>query len=105
MCSRPRFEALLSARAECQGETEQDRRQPDAALNVEAIMIAFAAAFLGLLSSMMGAVGYATERDVHQRAAFVKLHPCPATGKAKGPCLGYVVDHIKPLCAGGADHP
>src|SRR6266480_2121778 len=41
----------------------------------------------------------------HQRAEFVKKHPCPATGKKKGACPGYVVDHIKPLCAGGADHP
>jgi hypothetical protein len=47
----------------------------------------------------------ATERDPHQRAEFVKKHPCPATGKKKGACPGYVVDHIKPLCAGGADHP
>jgi hypothetical protein len=47
----------------------------------------------------------ATERDPHQRAAFVKKHPCPATGKSRGACPGYVVDHIKPLCAGGADRP
>jgi len=47
----------------------------------------------------------ATERDPHQRALFVKHHPCPATGKTRGACPGYVVDHIKPLCAGGADRP
>jgi hypothetical protein len=35
----------------------------------------------------------------------VKKHSCPATGKTRGACPGYVVDHIKPLCAGGADHP
>src|SRR5882762_6941539 len=45
------------------------------------------------------------KRDPHQRALFVKQNPCPATGKKKGACPGYVVDHIKPLCAGGADHP
>jgi len=44
-------------------------------------------------------------RDAHQRAAFVKSHPCPSTGRGRGACPGYVVDHIKPLCAGGEDHP
>jgi len=39
------------------------------------------------------------------RAAFVKLHPCPTTNKPRGACPGYVVDHVVPLCAGGADHP
>ena len=45
------------------------------------------------------------ERDPHQRAEFMKHHPCPSTGKKHGACPGYVVDHIRPLCAGGADHP
>jgi hypothetical protein len=44
-----------------------------------------------------------TYRDPHERAAFVKRHPCPSTHKTHGACPGYVVDHIKPLCAGGAD--
>ena len=35
----------------------------------------------------------------------MKKHPCPANGKTRGACPGYVVDHVKPLCAGGADHP
>jgi hypothetical protein len=46
-----------------------------------------------------------TQRDVHQRALFIKAHPCPANGKTRGSCPGYVVDHIKPLCAGGPDRP
>jgi len=45
------------------------------------------------------------KRDPAERAAFMKLHPCPATGKTRGACPGYVVDHVKPLCAGGRDHP
>lgn len=36
---------------------------------------------------------------------FKSQYPCPATGKSKGSCPGYVVDHKVPLCAGGADHP
>lgn len=42
-------------------------------------------------------------RDSSQRAAFTKHHPCPATGKSRSACPGYVVDHVKPLCAGGVD--
>src|SRR5882762_8208262 len=45
-----------------------------------------------------------SDRDPAQRALFMKEHPCPANGKTRGRCPGYVVDHIKPLCAGGADH-
>src|SRR6267378_2196639 len=44
-------------------------------------------------------------RDPHQRALFAKSRPCPSTGQGRGACPGYVVDHIKPLCAGGRDHP
>src|SRR4051812_43063916 len=44
-------------------------------------------------------------RDPHQRAMFMKQHPCPANGNTRGRCPGYVVDHVKPLCAGGPDHP
>src|SRR2546428_5640743 len=46
-----------------------------------------------------------SDRDPAQRALFMKEHPCPANGKTQGRCPGYVVDHIKPLCAGGADRP
>lgn len=36
-------------------------------------------------------------------ADFKRLHPCPANGATSGSCPGYIVDHIKPLCACGAD--
>ena len=36
---------------------------------------------------------------------FKRLQPCPATGTRRGRCPGFVVDHITPLCAGGADQP
>ena len=35
----------------------------------------------------------------------MKMNPCPATGKARGACPGWQVDHIKPLKCGGADLP
>lgn len=45
------------------------------------------------------------QRNLAQRAAFVRTHPCPATGKSRGACPGWVVDHVIPLCAGGLDAP
>jgi hypothetical protein len=35
--------------------------------------------------------------------AFERSHPCPSTGLPHGSCPGYVIDHIKPLCAHGPD--
>ena len=46
-----------------------------------------------------------TQRSSKAKADFQRLHPCPATGKSKGKCGGYIIDHVAPLCAGGADHP
>lgn len=43
-------------------------------------------------------------RSKASRAEFQRLQPCPATGAKRGPCPGYIVDHVSPLCAGGADH-
>lgn len=60
------------------------------------------AAFL-LLLAMSACAGH--ERSSAQRAAFVREHPCPATAQTRAPCPGYVVDHIIPLCGGGADAP
>jgi len=60
---------------------------------------------LALLLSFAVIAEAKTYRDPHERAAFVKQYPCPSTGKTRGACPGYAVDHIKPLCAGGADRP
>ena len=59
----------------------------------------------------IAAICFATNADAKilrssaAKHAFRASHPCPATSHARGPCKGYVVDHIIPLCAGGADHP
>ena len=45
------------------------------------------------------------ERSGAARAAFKREHPCPATQQPKGPCPGYVIDHVVPLKRGGADRP
>ena len=44
-------------------------------------------------------------RSAKAKAEFKAMHPCPETGQIKGACPGWVIDHIKPLCAGGADDP
>lgn len=44
-------------------------------------------------------------RSASTKHQFQKEHPCPATGQVARSCPGYVVDHIIPLCAGGADAP
>lgn len=66
-----------------------------------------------LAAAMAGAFGlalaatsaHAVERSRSARGAFVRTHPCPSTAAAGRACPGYVVDHIVPLCAGGADTP
>lgn len=59
-----------------------------------------------LLLIVLFASGSAADvpRSASARRAFVRENPCPATGERKGACPGWVVDHIAPLCAGGADH-
>ena len=44
-------------------------------------------------------------RSAKAKSEFRAAHPCPATGKARGACPGYVIDHVKPLKRGGADRP
>jgi hypothetical protein len=44
-------------------------------------------------------------RSQKAKAIFKHSHPCPATGRTKGSCPDYIIDHIKPLACGGADHP
>ena len=36
-------------------------------------------------------------------ARFKRMHHCPATGAASGPCRGWVIDHKIPLACGGPD--
>jgi hypothetical protein len=44
-------------------------------------------------------------RDPAARAAFMRASPCPANGKTRGPCPGFVVDHVVALKRGGRDSP
>lgn len=47
----------------------------------------------------------ATARSAAEVRTFKREQPCPTTGSHRGACPGWVVDHIVPLCAGGADKP
>jgi hypothetical protein len=60
-----------------------------------------------LVSSVADLQAAPTPRTASARAAFVKANPCPAENRTprSRACPGYVVDHIVPLCAGGADAP
>jgi hypothetical protein len=46
-----------------------------------------------------------TKRSAKSRYDFRKTHPCPATGKTRGACPGWVIDHKRALCVGGLDAP
>lgn len=45
------------------------------------------------------------KRSQSAKVEFKYENPCPATGARKGPCKGYIIDHVKPLACGGADRP
>lgn len=53
--------------------------------------------------SIFAFVGSTEARDISVRQQFRNLHACPVTLKTRGPCPGFVVDHMIPLCAGGPD--
>lgn len=42
-------------------------------------------------------------RSQKAKAIFKYTHPCPATGKTKGSCPDYIIDHINALACGGVD--
>lgn len=61
--------------------------------------------FLLYLSLLLPLVAEArTQRSAAELLAFKRHNPCPSTGERRGNCPGYVIDHIQPLCAGGADN-
>lgn len=58
-----------------------------------------------VFAACVGASSEALPRSAAVRAEFVRQNPCPITGQARGPCPGFQVDHVQPLCAGGPDSP
>lgn len=45
------------------------------------------------------------KRSQKAKDEFKHQSPCPSTGKSRGGCPGYVIDHVVPLKRGGADSP
>lgn len=45
------------------------------------------------------------QRSYHSIKQFKLDNPCPATGRYKGSCPGYVIDHKIPIACGGIDTP
>lgn len=58
-----------------------------------------------LLLFAVAGIGVATAADRSRalRAEFQRLNPCPSTGKPRGACPGYHVDHREALVCGGRD--
>lgn len=61
------------------------------------------AALLGLALLLLLAAEARTHRSSAELLAFKRRNPCPSTGERRGRCPGYVIDHVQPLCANGAD--
>ena len=60
--------------------------------------------FLSLLTLSFN-VEAKQHRSYHAVKEFKIEHPCPANGRYKGRCDGYVIDHVNPLACGGLDSP
>lgn len=58
-----------------------------------------------LLLLALALPAYGSERSSVHTRAFQRENPCPANGLRRRKCPGYVIDHVQPLCAGGADNP
>jgi hypothetical protein len=61
--------------------------------------------FLALALALAAPADARIKRSQSAKVEFKAEHPCPATGRRKGPCKGYVIDHVKALACGGADDP
>lgn len=61
---------------------------------------------LMVLLAVSGPVEARSVRDPEVRRVFMKLHPCPSTGKTRGKCPGFQADHRWPICFhNGPDAP
>ena len=60
-----------------------------------------------LILSIASGVALAAPAERSRAAVdqFKREHPCPATGKSRGACPGWQVDHVVPLKCAGPDRP
>lgn len=69
-------------------------------------MLALALLIGSLLLAVVPAPTFAKQpRSTAAKHAFKQQHPCPTTGRSRGACPGYVIDHVVPLKRGGSDKP
>lgn len=57
------------------------------------------------LALLMPAADAGQHRSRAARAEFVRMNHCPSTGRARGACPGWIVDHVNALACGGPDRP
>lgn len=60
---------------------------------------------LALILALSCNVNAESKRSYKAKKVFKIDRPCPATGRTKGSCPNYVIDHIKPLACGGTYSP
>lgn len=63
------------------------------------------AAPISLVVVALAAEAQPIQRSAAEVRAFRAESPCPATGRTRGACPGFAVDHVRPLCSGGEDKP
>lgn len=63
------------------------------------------AAALLLCICVHGPVDARIKRSQSAKVEFKRENPCPSSGAPKGPCKGYVIDHVVALACGGPDLP
>lgn len=60
-----------------------------------------------IIVALLGLTTFSANAEYHRsqkaKSMFKHSHPCPSTGKTKGSCPGFVIDHVKPLACGGID--
>jgi len=63
-----------------------------------------AALLVAALLLCLPAMAERIPRSTAEAMAFKRENPCPSTGLRYGSCPNHQVDHVEPICAGGADH-
>lgn len=66
---------------------------------------AAAMAALAVIISALSAPIFGEPRSYAAKAEFKRLNPCPETGKPRGKCPGWEIDHVVPLKCKGDDLP
>ena len=89
--------------ADSDGTRPKNEDQENAQRNATAISLSQADTSVNGVRFRFGDSHGRIKRSEGAKDSFKRLHPCPATGRASGPCPGYVIDNIVPLCASGPD--